>query len=148
MCILTYHWFLLLPPIDPYFHLKIFTYKISLPQYIEIFMHVIYVHIYIYIYIYIYISNHENNVPSRLSPYIANVYMQHIYIFYFFYAHICIQSREKLMRQEAKKSTKHGKDKMFWYLILLATMINFFFVERWLGTRVFLERRLSTRLYL
>ena len=25
---------------------------------------------YIYIYIYIYICNHENNVPSRLSPYI------------------------------------------------------------------------------
>ena len=28
----------------------------------------IYIYMYIYIYIYIYICNHENNVPSRLSP--------------------------------------------------------------------------------
>ena len=28
----------------------------------------IYIYMYIYIYIYVYICNHENNVPSRLSP--------------------------------------------------------------------------------
>ena len=42
---------------------SIYIYLILLYCYIYI-----YIYIYVYIYRYIYICNHENNVPSRLSP--------------------------------------------------------------------------------
>ena len=78
----------------------------------------IYIHTYIYVYMCVCVCNHENNLPSRLSPqwlygssytcaHLAFVRFEHIYDLYKSYKfHAIMQSSRAIIVLRSKKETK------------------------------------------